>query len=498
MRLLTIISLFSILSMNLHAQDSTFVVLSQYNTLNNSLSKYYSAPALQHLNNPVQYTNMNINYSTEKSEKYIIQKGSANTNFTVDIESFQKKKNNLNLWGKFQYNNVKTKNVNFNETLDYDYLYPYIMSDTVGGNLTNEHYMILGGLSKTYNKTTYALEASFIGKQSTRQRDPRTNNISSNFNATFSVAQKVGTNYNLGLALIGERYFQKAKVSFNSELGRPSILHETGLGNYNKIFAGLRDNAEYLGYNYGFSLHYVPSNQLGWFATTKFIGSNIQKKIKDVALVINEANKYDFDAQLGYKLAISSTQRIEAGVQYNYKHISGLEGRFNNVDSQTGLVKISEENLFNADNQSVGGYLSYQQITAATTWSAKLFGYHINSKETYLLPAAIEDLQLLNIGGQVDLNQKIAKNTLIAHLGYSLSNPLSSQAAWTGLNSTSMRYQMLANNFDYKNTQVSLINVAVKLAIPVKRLQTFFIGANASYAEAYKSKHFSITSGFVF
>lgn len=498
MRLFTIISFFTILSLNLQAQDSTYIVLSKYNTLNSSLNKYYDTPTLKLLNTPIQYTSMNINYSTEESKKYILQKGSAVNDFNINIESFQKKDNNLNLWGKFQYENIHTKNVNFNETLDYDYLYPYIMSDTVGGNLTNEHYMILGGLSKTHNKTTYALETSFIGKQSIRQRDPRINNISSNFNATFSIARKASPNYTLGLALIGERYFQKAKVSFNSELGRPSIIHETGLGNYNKIFAGIRDNSEYLGYNYGLSLHYVPSNQLGWFAAIKLMGSNIEKKIKDIALVINDSKKYDFDTQLGYKIAISTTQRVEAGVRYNYKDINGLEGLFNNVDSQVGLVKISDENLFNASNQSIGGYLSYQQTTAATTWAVKIFGYHMNSKETYQLPAAIEDLQLLNIGGQVDLNQKIAKKTLIAHLGYSLNHPLSSQAAWTGLNSTSMRYQMLANNFDYKNTQVSLINVAVKLAIPVKKLQTFFIGVDASYAEAYKSKHFGITSGFVF
>jgi len=498
MRLLTIISLLSILSTTLHAQDSTFVVLSKYNTLNNELNKYYDAPALKSLNIPIQYTNMSVNYTAEDSKRYILQKGSATNDFNINIESFQTKNKNLNLWGDFQYNNIKTKNVNFNETLDYDYLYPYIMSDTVGGDLTNEQYKILGGLSKSYNKMTYAFEASFIGKQSTRQRDPRTNNISSDLNATFSLAYKTTSNYNLGIALIGARYFQKAKVSFNSELGRPTIIHETGLGNYNKIFAGIRDNAEYLGYNYGFSIHYVPSNHLGWFARTKFIGSNIQKKIKDVALVINEADKYDFDVQLGYKVAINSSQRIEAAVQYNYKNIDGFEGRFNNVDSQIGLVKISEENLFNAVNQSIGGYLSYQKNTSPTTWAAKIFGYHIDSKESYLLPAAIENIKLLHVGGQIDLNQKIAKNTLIAKIGYSLSRPLSSQAAWTGMNTTSMRYQMLANNFDYKNTEVSVIDFAVKIAVPVKKLQTYFIGGNISHASAYNLTQFGITSGFVF
>lgn len=498
MRLITIISLFSILSLNLQAQDSTFVVLTEYNTLNGNLNPYYHVPALKTLNSPISFSNINASYSTQESEKYIIQKGSGYNDFKIDIESFQAKSNNFNLWGKFQYNNIKTKNVNYNETLDYDYLYPYIMSDTVGGDLRNEQYAILGGLSKSKGHSTYALEASFIGKQSTRGRDPRTNNISSNFNATLSYAYKMNEKYSLGLALIGERYFQKAKIDFNSELGRPTVFHETGLGNYNRIFADTRDNAEYLGYNYGVSIHYVPRNQLGWFASAKYISSNIQKKIKDIAFVINEANKYDFDVNIGYKHALNRNSKIEAGLSFNQNNIEGIEGKFDNKDSQVGIVKITEENLFNSDNQSIGGYISYQKINSSNTWTAKVFGQQSSYKESYVLPAAIENLEILKMGTEINFNQKFSKNTLLTKIGYLYSSPTNAEANWTGLSNTSHRYNMLSNNFNFRNTTFSQLDFSIRLAMPIKKLQTFYVGGNISYISAYNLKHFGITSGFVF
>lgn len=50
--------------------------------------------------------------------------------------------------GRVRLQNNKTYAVNFNNNLDYDYLHPYVMADTVGGNLKNENYSITGGLSK--------------------------------------------------------------------------------------------------------------------------------------------------------------------------------------------------------------------------------------------------------------------------------------------------------------------------------------------------------------
>ena len=498
MKSLVIISLGTILSAELYAQDSTFAKISEYNALYKNLSTHYDAPALKAKNVLVDFTNIKAAYSSQESDKYIIQKGSGSNNFDIDIESFQTKKNNLSLWGNFKYQNIKTKNINFNETLDYDYLYPYIMTDSVGGNLKDEHYSILGGLSKSSHKSTYGFETSFIGKQSVRSRDPRTNNISSNFNLKFSYAYQWNDKYNAAVSLIGDRYFQKSKISFNSELGRPTVYHETGLGNYNKIFADTRDNAEYLGYNYGLTLHLVPNDQLGWFFSGKYVVHNIQKKIKDVAFVINEASKTNLEFNAGYKRALNSASQIEIGASYLQNTTTGTEGVFDNKDSQTGLQKISSADLFNADYNTFGGYVSYHKQHNKTLWNVKLGANYTTTIETYKLPTSEERIDYLSLNTELDFIQKIGKNRILANINYSYTNPSNNTFIRNGFDSNTTRYTMLTNNFDYKSAQVSLISGAAKIALPIKSQQTFYVGVNGAYAAAYKFKQFGISSGFVF
>lgn len=496
MRLLSIIALCTALCATSKAQDSTYIKLEQHKLLNNKLNNYYDAPALKQLNSPVVYTDMNINYTQQNSDKFIWQKGSGFNNFNININSFLAKKNDLNLWGGFYYNNIAAKDVNFNETLDYDYLYPYIMADTVGGDLKDEHYAISGGISKLYNKTTLGLESSFVGKQSIRNRDPRTQNISANFNLKASANQHLTAKYNLALALLGERYFQKAKIEFNSELGRPNIVHETGFGNFNKLLAGSRDNAEYLGYNYGLSLHFVPSNHLGWFALAKYTGTTIDKRVKDLTDIMNEAYKDNFEFQLGHKLALNSRSKLEIGMNYMDKQLRGIEGKFHIQQSLMPL--LGKENLFNSTSKDWSGYVSFQQSNNTYDWFATLNTSYIKQKETYLVPLSQEHFEHLNIEGQIGWNQQFNQNILSLKLIYNYSNPLSATGEWNSFASNTYRYEMLLNNFNYKNTQTSFVDFGAKLSFPFPKLQTFYIGANASYLSAYALTNFGVTSGFVF
>lgn len=498
MRILSFISFLTILNFETLAQDSTFVILEQHKLFNNSLEKHYNSPALKSTFNPTNYTDIGIKFKHSDSDDYIIQKGSGFNALNIDITSFQKKNNTLTLWGKFQYNNINTKKVNFNETLDYDYLYPYITTDTVGGDLSDEHYFIQGGIANEINKTIYALETSFLGKQSTRDRDPRANNISANFNLLLSASRPISSNYLAALTLIGERYFQENTINFNSEMGYPTLYHETGLGNYNNIFAGTRDKAEYLGYNYGVNVNFVPKNKTGWFASLNYLGSNINKKVTGLATPINNSSVTNLGIAIGHKVALSNQSFLESGIQGKHKTINGTEGKFFNQDSQSGLIKITEENLFDYTSNNITAYISYQKSNTTNIWNTTISAGYTDRNEIYQLPARFQDFQFLNISGEVKVNQTIAKNILSAAIKYAYNNPLSAKSAYTGLNSNSRRYQMLENNFNYLNTQLSTIDLSAKLSIPMQKVQNIYFGASAKYISAYKLTQFGLTTGFVF
>lgn len=497
---LTTIFFCTILSLTSKAQDSTYFMLEELKIKTLNLKNHFQAPSLKAVITPIDYTDFGVNYTNERRDEYILQKGSGYNQYSVDIESFQRKREKLNLWGNFQYKNLKTLEVNFNETLDYDYVYPYVMTDTVGGDLRDEHYTILGGLSKSFDKSTFALQASFVGKQSVRNKDPRTNNISSLFNATASYTRAFGqsSNHLLTLSALGERYFQKSKIEFKSELGRPTVFHETGLGNYNKIFADTRDNAEYEGNNYGVSVHYTPANLEGFFTSASYLKTSIDKKIKDVSFVINQVKKNNIALQIGYRKYVNPSTSLEFGANSKINQIEGIEGKFDNKDSQAGLVKLTDDKLFISDLTSFGGYGSISYKRNKTLWNLNLHAAYDISEVRYVFPQAYENINKLYVGAKIDLLQAWGNKNLLISLAYQQTNPTQADAIWTAFNDNSFRYNMLANNFNVENTSFSVIDFNTKFSMPIKRLKNLYIVLNSKYIAAYNLKQIGVTSGFVF
>ena len=64
-----------------------------------------------------------------------------------DIDAFLRKKK-VSLWGTAHYTNGKAHHIRYNETTDFDLLYPYVMADTIGGGVSRkETYDFMGGFA---------------------------------------------------------------------------------------------------------------------------------------------------------------------------------------------------------------------------------------------------------------------------------------------------------------------------------------------------------------
>ena len=78
-----------------------------------------------------------------------------------DIDAFLRKKN-VSLWGTAHYGNSKTHHVRYNETTDFDLLYPYVMADTIGGGVSRkETYDFLGGFAYHKRRWTVGVEGRY-------------------------------------------------------------------------------------------------------------------------------------------------------------------------------------------------------------------------------------------------------------------------------------------------------------------------------------------------
>lgn len=90
----------------------------------------------------------------------------------VDVRSFIRK-GNSSLWGEARYKNGKKTGRRWNETSDYLLLYPYVMGDTVGGDLKSEQYYFSGGYAYRKGSYTIGAEGSYGADIEYRNADPR-------------------------------------------------------------------------------------------------------------------------------------------------------------------------------------------------------------------------------------------------------------------------------------------------------------------------------------
>ena len=96
---------------------------------------------------------------TSESEPVLLQSGDGEKSIGFQADSYIRKKNYC-LWGNTLYRNGRVKNLKWNETSDWELLYPYLLADSVGGDLSKEIYSFTGGYAARYESITCLLYTS--------------------------------------------------------------------------------------------------------------------------------------------------------------------------------------------------------------------------------------------------------------------------------------------------------------------------------------------------
>ena len=128
---------------------------------------------------------------------------------------------------ELDYTNGTLRNVRWNSTSDYRLLYPYILADSIGGDLKQEQYHFYGGYTRMDGRFNYGITAGYRASQAYRQVDPRPRNITAELSADLSAGYRSGT-YVLGVAGGIRTYKQQQSVDFYDPNGaNTSELHFT-------------------------------------------------------------------------------------------------------------------------------------------------------------------------------------------------------------------------------------------------------------------------------
>ena len=213
------------------------------------------------------------------------------------------------------------RNVLWNSTSDYDLLYPHVVADTVGGDLTSEQYAFAGGYAHRGDRFVWGAMASYRALHEFRQVDPRPRNITSDLSADVSGGFDLGSRY-VGVTAGVRVYRQNQQVDYYDTNGaNTSQIPMTGLGTYFDRYSGAGDGTTsytYKGSGYGVSLQSVPKDGCGWSAMAAYERFGFERLLRSGNKVPITALKRDtYSAVAAWRSPRSMVEwGVELGAEY--------------------------------------------------------------------------------------------------------------------------------------------------------------------------------------
>jgi hypothetical protein len=491
------------LSVIAQAQDSTIVPLVQEQTsaVVGIRDQIYASPALKVYQRQFNYSLLNASFRHVSQDQYVQQEGSGQQSFTVSSETYLKNTKTLTLWGNAYYNNQQLYKVNFNETADYHLVYPYVMADSIGGDLKAETYAFSGGLAKAVGLYQLGFNVGYRGLQSYRDRDPRPKNISSEINIDLAISRKIRTKYAIALDVSGTKYNQKNKLNFVSELGKPMVYHDAGLGVYNKLLSGSLLSAWYTGTGYGASLKISPLTYQGAFIGANYHRTDLKKRTsKSEGIDIFEAGKIQestFGGNAGYLYEKDRHHFIVQGTATMVKR-KGIEAIFDIRDAEVSIKKISEAPRYLHQYDTYNFKSVYGVTGGYIDWYLGVEATYQDHLQRYAEPDREMSYQTLVAGGNITLRKQLGKQLLTLTGKLLRQENLNNSYYWNDVSHETAIYSMLNSNFAYLTASSLNYGGSARIDFPINKKLSCFIKAEYNGRTTIGRQDFNIMTAFQF
>ena len=341
--------IFCVALLKAQKNEWTFDKLKQKYQINRFYNEVFKNPALMSGFGKYNFSEFKTMYSNIEEEANLIQKPNQQNSFGLLASSFYPADSTTTLWGKAGYVNSNQKDIVWNESIDYDLIYPYFTADSVGGNLKNESYNFLGGYAKSFKKIDFGAQMSYDATLASRAKDPRIRNISSNLKLKLGMNFKNVLGENLGFYGAYQKYTQSNSISFFSEISSPAVYHLNGLGYFNNLLRGTNLEAFYDGFGYGFGAVSSPFKKKDLWITADFRKLTIGKfLVETLSTQISNLKNQDFNIAV---TKVFNTKNNTFGVKFNYDNNSktGVESVIS-ARSGIGLAVLAQNENYNLKN----------------------------------------------------------------------------------------------------------------------------------------------------
>ena len=296
------------------------------------------------------------------------------------------------------YENGQKRNVCWNSTSDYELLRPYVLADSVGGDLQHEQYRFYGGYARVDGRFNYGLTASYRAQHEYRQVDPRPRDITADLSADLSLGYLWG-HYAVGLAGGLRIYKQQQSVAFYDQNGaNTSELHFTGLGTFYQRYSGTTyTSVQYRGTGWHASLTLVPRERDGWYALADYERLVVDRNLTGVNNVtLTTLKVYTLTAGLAYR---RTNERMDWAVKATGTYVlrrgqENILGSGSNSDHlPLGSQTLYDDHCLNA---RLEGIVEWKRPSGVWTLSPSA-GYYWDSEE-YEYPHRKKEIARMDAG----------------------------------------------------------------------------------------------------
>lgn len=238
----------------------------------------------------------------DKKTSFVPQLGSQEREGNFKFQSDYRQKNTY-AWGKSSYAYRKIGNIRYNETNDFEDLYPFVMGDTARTIPLQQHlYTFQAGTVQNLSNWLLAVSADYRSTLSFRIQDPRPRNLSTSLEGKIGLGYK-WTHYAAGFSASIGRYKQNNDVAFLSEVGHSSEYHFMGLGSDYYRFRGDNTHIFYNGKRFSLAIGLTPSCSAssGLYIHSNWSLLTTQRIIRDLNnLPLTTLNLHKLHHQIGY------------------------------------------------------------------------------------------------------------------------------------------------------------------------------------------------------
>ncbi|WP_437922187.1 DUF6850 family outer membrane beta-barrel protein [Sphingobacterium sp. LRF_L2] len=381
-------------------------------------------PAIRFYSSNLSYTQMVVElYSSKQDEALIQQQGNEREGFGFSLNSLLAQSENTRAWGSAYYDAGTRRGINWNLSSDYDRIYPYTTTDTLGaGDLKGETYAFAGGYAKELQKYLWGISGSLRNEQEYGRQDPRVRNRISDFEVTLGGAYKL-PRYAVGLHA-GYNFYKQAQTI--TELSNTFVRNTTPVISMTGLGTALHLSTNESGYSYEANttkvgLDLYPRYGKGLLLKIAYEYDKLDK-ILEGASALHTMQRMEEDrlkTQAGW-MDIQDKQKWSVLAGYDYRHRVGSEILVANYDegNSTGVIPLSNRGMIpyyqeNIHQLAVEGLYEWGN---QERWYVKPQWTYQSNRTDYRDPARFLEWKHLNYTLQAGVSRVIRKHLLFFNL----------------------------------------------------------------------------------